>query len=273
MEKLKEESLFFKPKLNQTNSEQITSIKQMENKMIDKVFSTKNYEIFSSLDGNRIVNPLHVKKIADSMKIKVLFIPIIVNEEFQVIDGQHRLEARKQLGLEVPYIICPNYTLEDVHRANSNHKTWNAIDFLKGYAEAGVEDYKFLLEIYESYDGKLAINTILRLISPTEAKSYKINIFKEGRFKIEDSKKKFSIKIINDFYKFDTALGKKLTDAHLLIDAFRKIYIIEGFEIDRLIEKTSKWNSIIEPCASVSQYVYYIDKVYNYRSRDVFKLK
>ena len=107
MENQTQKSLFFKPKLDQSIPEQ-----KMENKMIDKVFSTMNYEIFSSLDGNRIVNPLHVKKIADSMKIKVLFIPIIVNEEFQVIDGQHRLEARKQLGLEVPYIICPNYTLE-----------------------------------------------------------------------------------------------------------------------------------------------------------------
>lgn len=261
-------NLFFKSKLNQNlETKQIT---KMENKMIDKVFSTMNYELFSSLDGNRIVNPLHVKKIADSMKIKVLFIPIIVNEEFQVIDGQHRLEARKQLGLEVPYIICPNYTLEDVHRANSNHKTWNNFDFLKGYAEAGLEDYKFLLEIYDFHDGKINITHILKFTSFNE--KVKSNIFKDGKFKIDQTKKNFYKKIISDFLRFHSKVNH-LTNVHLIIDAFRKVYTIEGFDIERLIDKTEKWGSLIETSASVSQYLYYIDKVYNYRSRDVFKLK
>ena len=235
MENQTQKSLFFKPKLDQSIPEQ-----KMENKMIDKVFSTMNYEIFSSLDGNRIVNPLHVKKIADSMKIKVLFIPIIVNEEFQVIDGQHRLEARKKLGLEVPYIICPNYDLEDVHRANSNHKTWNNLDFLKGYAEAGLDSYKFLLEIYESFNEKLSITNILRLCSPMDTK-FKNSIFKEGLFLIQEENKKFYKKITKDYYNFSSLIKHSTTFNHCLTDAYRKIYSIEGFDPERLIEKTKKW--------------------------------
>jgi len=244
----------------------------MENKMIDKVFSTMNYEIFSSLDGNRIVNPLHVKKIADSMKIKVLFIPIIVNEEFQVIDGQHRLEARKQLGLEVPYIICPNYTLEDVHRANSNHKAWTNIDFINAYAEAGADNYIFLKKLFDLYGEKVSISDLINLntISRFNAMKY----FKSGEIKLIE--KNLSIDITKKWYDFFCVItkSKKPFSHHSsFIEAFKKINEIEGFDINRLLEKCEKYSDLVESNNSLGQYLFMLDKVYNYRSKDVLRLK
>ena len=267
MENQTQKSLFFKPKLNQSIPEQ-----KMENKMIDKVFSTMNYEIFSSLDGNRIVNPLHVKKIADSMKIKVLFIPIIVNEEFQVIDGQHRLEARKQLGLDIPYIICPNYTLEDVHRANSNHKAWTNVDFLNAYAEAGVENYVFLKKLHDQYSDKISVSDLLALncISRFNAMKY----FKSGESKISDQSKCIDItKKWYIFYSTITKNKKPFSHHSSFIEVFRKIIDIEDFDFKRLIEKCEKYSDLLESQNSLGQYLFMLDKVYNYRSQSILRLK
>ena len=69
----------------------------------NQVQTTSNYSLFTSLEGNRNVNKLHVKRLKESMQKKYLFTVIIVNEKYQIIDGQHRFTACK--GIRVAYKI------------------------------------------------------------------------------------------------------------------------------------------------------------------------
>jgi ParB-like chromosome segregation protein Spo0J len=64
-----------------------------------KVMETMDYNLFSKFNGNRDVKILHVNRIAKSMTEQFLIKPIDVNEKYEVIDGQHRLEACKETGL------------------------------------------------------------------------------------------------------------------------------------------------------------------------------
>ena len=240
----------------------------MEN-IINNVFSTVDYTIFTSLDGNRIVNPLHVKKIVESMKHKVLFIPIIVNEKFQVIDGQHRLEARKLLNLDVPYIVCNDYTLEDVHRANANHKQWSSEDFLIEYAEAGLEEYIFIKDLYLKYKDKVSISTLLRVIKSGKGKQ-KFKLFKDGLITITD--KEYAKSIIDDWYRFYSLItkdGKSFAHIHSIADAFHKLFDIKGFNLATLLSKIERYPNLVESQNSQSQYLYMLDKVYNYRNQHI----
>ena len=60
------------------------------------VYYTKDLSIFKIIDGNRIPNLSHIRRISGSIKQNgVLMNPIIVNKSFEVIDGQHRLAAAK----------------------------------------------------------------------------------------------------------------------------------------------------------------------------------
>ena len=61
------------------------------------VQQTKDYDLLKNIDGNRSINQLHVKRLSNSMMNKHLISPIIVNEKYQIIDGQHRFEASKIL--------------------------------------------------------------------------------------------------------------------------------------------------------------------------------
>ena len=52
------------------------------------VHTTTDYSLFKSIDGNRTKNKAHVKKLKKSMEEKYLFTVIIVNEKYEIIDGQ-----------------------------------------------------------------------------------------------------------------------------------------------------------------------------------------
>ena len=43
------------------------------------------------------------------MTEKLLMCPIIVNENYEIIDGQHRYSASKELGLPIRYIVGEGY--------------------------------------------------------------------------------------------------------------------------------------------------------------------
>ena len=71
-----------------------------------KIYITKDYSIFKKLTGNRSTELERITKICDSIReVGYITSPILVNENMEVIDGQGRLEAFKELGIPVEYII------------------------------------------------------------------------------------------------------------------------------------------------------------------------
>ena len=90
----------------------------------NKVYKTKEYSLFKYLKGNRAVNELHVRRLVEAIKEKDLQVPIIVDDKMNVVEGQHRLEAYKIVGLPICYIMKDNIGLEDVRKLNSVARKW-----------------------------------------------------------------------------------------------------------------------------------------------------
>jgi hypothetical protein len=100
-------------------------------KISTQVQTTKDYYLFTPIDGNRNKNLLHLNRLKKSINENYLFTVIIVNENYQIIDGQHRFDVIKELNLPLHYIVCVGYGLKEVHILNQISKTWNADDYLK----------------------------------------------------------------------------------------------------------------------------------------------
>lgn len=79
-----------------------------------QVHTTKNYYLFKTINGNRDINQLHLTRLSESFKKRHLITIIIVNERFEIIDGQHRFLVSKDLNLPVYYTILKNYGLNEV---------------------------------------------------------------------------------------------------------------------------------------------------------------
>lgn len=114
---------------------------------------TTNYEIFKTLTGNRDIDLPNVRSLVKSIRENgYIGTPILVSQNFEVLDGQHRLEALKQLGLPVPYEIR-EMNLTQVQALNNASRKWGLIDYIKSYASMGFDEYILLL----NYIDKLGI--------------------------------------------------------------------------------------------------------------------
>lgn len=109
-----------------------------------KIHCTKDYDKFNMFSYNRPIDIKHVNALKASFKAHPdLFLhPIVVNPEFEIVDGQHRFEAAKQLGLEIWYVIDESYVPEKLQVINNVQIEWSQQDYVNYWAHQGKEDYQ-----------------------------------------------------------------------------------------------------------------------------------
>jgi len=149
---------------------------------------TSDYSIFEKAKGNRRVYPIQVAKLLLKIRARGQKVPVIVNENMEVIDGQHRIEVCEKLGIPVMYLICKKASLDDIKDINNSAKLWNFDDYLKCYSRNGYKKQKTYLTLRsfkERYDlpGRIA----LYLLSGN-THDLGLNDFRTGDFKIDNLK-------------------------------------------------------------------------------------
>lgn len=100
---------------------------------------TCDYDMFKYLEYNREVD--HVRRLEKSvLEIGQVPIPIIINENNEIIDGQHRFEVWKKLELPVFYIVVPGLSLMQCGAINSASKTWSTKNYIHSYTSPEYEN-------------------------------------------------------------------------------------------------------------------------------------
>lgn len=103
------------------------------------VYVTNDYDRFKFLDGNRNVES--IKQLKESIKrFGYLPVPILVNGDFFIIDGQHRVVVCRELGLPIYYIVANNISLSECVSLNIGRKNWSIKNYVHAYATTS-EDY------------------------------------------------------------------------------------------------------------------------------------
>ena len=157
------------------------------------VYSTKDYNVFQRLQGNRNLSPKQVKRLEKLIEKEPEFTktdPIKVNEKMEVIDGQHRIEAFKNYEVKsgdafpVFYVITEGARLKHARSLNSGSKSWVPKDFALAYATEGNKNYQIFLDFSAEYPiGYHALATFLH------GAQIKTNDFRDGVFEVGDEKK------------------------------------------------------------------------------------
>lgn len=230
-----------------------------------QVHETKNYSAFKSIQGNRNKNLLHINRLKKSMSENYLFTTITVNEFSEIIDGNHRFDVIKELGLPLHYIICEGYGLNEVHILNQNSKTWNADDYLTGYCNLGYQDYIEYAKFKEKY--KLGHNETMALLLGNTSKS--LDMFYSGAFKVknlwyaQDLIEK--ILLIKPYYN-----GIKRRS---FIFAMMSLSKNKNFIFSEFLQKLKIQPTSLQDCTNVENYKALIEDIYNYHRREKINLK
>ena len=181
-------------------------------------------------------------------------VPIIVNSNFEVLDGQHRLEACKVNQLPLYFIISDDMDLESIRAINSVVKKWT------------LEDY---LESYKQLETKLAgpYTTIAWYNKGTMAGSQITEEFKKGRLVIEDlnwakSFGNFLLKIKPYFSQYNK---RAFVHALLHMDTDHR------FSRKTFLQRMEVNSMKMRRCTNVIDYFELLEYIYNIGSKPKFQ--
>ena len=223
-----------------------------------RVKVTDEYDLFTFANGNRGINPKHVKELRKSMEtIGVIPTPIIVNEKMEIIDGQHRFEACKMLSQNVYYLVVPGTTMKHAAAMNANNKSWRLEDFLNYYVNEGLPDYVFIKRL--SNISSLSLANLLRILGVGHMEP-----FRNGKASItlDDS---MALDLITWIEKFCPVVkdirGRKTS----VIDALSWIYKNMDVDDERLLSAVKKIASDNVDISDIEKALSSLQDSYNYR--------
>jgi hypothetical protein len=259
-------------------------MKQATSSVVGSIFLTTDYSLFRVLGGNRNIIPIHVTRLIESFKDQYLISPITINESFEIIDGQHRFTAARELGLPIYYIICPNYGLKHVQMLNTNAKNWNKQDYLRAYVDLGYPEYVKLAKLRDMFPefGIASLMSIAADFTGISCKAYKdlksdnnksgnfaSRPFENGKFVVGDIDKAISIaqKIVDvrEFY----AGYNRMTFVRTMV------YMLKhpNYDHQKFMDKLRNNPTMLVDCANMTQYKEVIEDIYNFRNKNKVTLR
>jgi hypothetical protein len=231
--------------------------------------------MFKTIDGNRNVNLLHINRLKKSMQEHYLFTVIVVNEKYEIIDGQHRFHAIRDLGLPLHYTMIPGYSLLQVQILNANSSNWSSQDYLQAYCDLGYEDYITLSEFLRKYNLNISIGASILIGNTTGQGGMKagapFEFFKHGTLKVSDKQVKDAEKFMDMLYLFEPYFNGFKTRSFVF--ALMKLSNNPDFSITELLQKVKIQPSALQSCVHVNQMISLIEEIYNYKRRDKVNLR
>ena len=256
---------------------------EMKDEQVDVVYRTSDYSQFKFISGNRPVNSAHKENLKKSLQVKQIPSPIIVNEKFEIADGQNRFQACKELNLPIYYIVVENITMGDVQRLNTNSKKWVHTDWLHHYSVRGFKNYLIYNEYQKKYqfghEDSLSLlywprrtSSDLKMILGNmkyHALSAGATVdFKNGELKIDNYDESCflaeQILLAAPFYKG----YKRRNFVYALLNCFEN----KEYDHNTFIHKLSQQSEKLTDQLSTADYLQKIEKIYNFQSRNRVRL-
>lgn len=214
--------------------------------MTPKINSTTDYDLFQFHGYNREVGKItKIKKSIQKADITA-YVPIVVDEDYRIIDGQHRFCACRELGLPVYFVMLPREvnTEEAMILLNSNQKQWRQEEYLHFHAEKQGGCYSELRD-FETFHKLGITNSMIiypdRCIGTNEMKAGKV---KFGKNPHADA--------IADFLKLDDVKSIKYTRMRPFVLALKKAFEIYS---NKDLVKIKNRLVTIPQCARFEQYL------------------
>ena len=248
--------------------------------VVNNVYSTTNYELFSHVRGNRNILLPHLKRLTASIAERNIPVPIIVDELYRICDVQHRYEAYKSLGLPIPYMIVPELSLEDIQRLNANMRTWGYADYLSCYCDLehpNRDNYLLFREFRDKYGFNWDMCMVLladyhrtvQFKSTAHDESKRLSeVFKDGEFEVRGYKRACQ-------YADDIMKVKKYYDGYRrrsFVLALRFLFKNPEYDHNLFLKKLSQQTEKMIHQVNQSDYLKLIERIYNFRCRDKVRL-
>lgn len=194
-----------------------------------KVKTTKDLSIFKSISANRPVVRAHVAKLVASMTNKVLFAPVYVTKDMEILDGQHRVAAMRKLqekgvNITASYIVLDYLATDNVlAKFNTNTIPWNFKTFVSHHIKRGSKSSELFSE-FQKYAHGMSYGTAAFIITGKDsAADVKLNRVAINKEDLEIAKNFYDNLL--DFKQLGLPFWRNIQ----FVKAFYKIYCEAGY--------------------------------------------
>lgn len=232
---------------------------------------TKDYDAFVILRGNRQLNKGHVKSLIQSMtdfgNMTPVF-PVVVNDRMEVIDGQHRLEALRELKWPVYYRIEQALNIEHVRLLNTAKTNWTWRDYARSYAELGDENYVRFLNLIKHFD--VPFRTLMYFTQIGRKSGANLPMFSRGEYKLTGEKQQKAFQELKMYTELNELAqqGKNTKFAEALCDIIRN----PAYDHERMKKTLSRLNRAIPAYRKKTDILRFLEDEYNKFYKDNVRL-
>ena len=228
------------------------------------IFSTSEYDLFQKLNGNRTVLEQRKKLIKASIKERGwIRNPIVVNEKMEIIDGQGRFEALRELEMPIEFTIAEGATISDCIALNIKQQNWKADDYINCYADMGYGDYIVLRSLLGKYP---AINNAsIHIVAGKQNQDGSNPHLRNGTFTIYDpASLQERLCFVNKCLEI---LGQGNGNRRTWCATLKFIWFCEKIDKKAFLERLEKYRGFLYPCVTARQAVELLERIYNYSSK------
>ena len=222
---------------------------------------TKNYEKFKFLSLNRNLNRRCINALKNSItKNGYIGNPILVNDDYEILDGQHRFAALKEMGMDVPYQVVEK-SYDTIIDLNTTQHNWSMEDYVNFYCEKDHNQHyirlKRLCKELNNSISNILIMAFGHQFGGQETLNFKKGIF---RFTIDDELK------VKTFYGNYEAVVKemRIRPTTRLLRALMTIQQRPNFKWKTLFNKSKAHPTMAYNCRTVDEYISMVRDLYNY---------
>lgn len=232
------------------------------------VYMTYDYNIFNKMLGNRELNERHVLRLKKSMKENYIPNAIIVNQDMEVVDGQHRLKALSELGKPVYYRIIRDLNLDSVQRMNTNSRQWSLLDYLESFCQQGLSEYKIAKQFLVNNGFSMDICLAMLLNKPYRTAQDRVN-FINGHFKIKN------FDVATQQAKQLQQIGKyfKHYKDYAFCMAMLSFFHNSDYDHEVFLRKLELQPTALQKQKEKEQYKREVESIYNFRTPNKYKIR
>lgn len=236
---------------------------------MEMIKKTKDYNMFKLTDINRAdgIDRKRVDWLKQQIKRRNLLdmCPIMVNKDMEIVQGQHRWQAAKELGLELYYEV-KELEARDILDLNSS-KQWNLKDYLNFWVKQEHKEYIKLNNFMK--DSNLPFDKAMRLCTSGDStRGVSRNKFKNGEYVHKEFKYKDRIEQIFEVVHKIKSLKpySHYVNSSRFFNSLVKIMDHEHYIQERLLINLERLCDKIGLRANEKGYVEMLCEIFNWRT-------
>jgi|TARA_R100001530_G_C4302853_1_gene150965 hypothetical protein len=238
-----------------------------KDKAVASIYITKDYEKFSFIDGNRNVRPNHVEKLCNSFREVQLGVPLVVDKDYRIYDGQNRFMALKSLEFPIYYQIIDKMTLRMLQLLNSNASNWTTAQYCDSYCELGHAEYYKYKAFKKKY--KLGVRESLNLLAGAISTANLESLFRDGGFVCKDYKNAIhKAEMLSELEPYVRFYRQRV-----FVNAMDVLFRNKIYDHSRFMKKIKKRSAKLTEQGTKRDYHKQIEEIYNWRESSENKVR